>query len=189
MNEYPRFIEVNNAKYEINTDFRIALECDEIWKDNTIGDYEKILAVIYKLLGEKALDDIANDKLNVEKTLNLVIKYLQCGKNQDDLVNDEEPTLNFKQDIGYIRASFMSDYNIDLDKEKMHWWEFNDLLQGLTEDTILNRVRYVRQEPLKDKKGEELNRWIKIKKQYALKKEKTPQEIEMDKLWEEQMRK
>lgn len=121
MNEYPRFIEVNDTKYEINTDFRIALECDEIWKDNTIGDYEKILAVIYKLLGEKALDDIANDKLNVEKTLNLVIKYLQCGKNQDDLVNDEEPTLNFKQDIGYIRASFMSDYNIDLDREKMHW--------------------------------------------------------------------
>ena len=70
--------------------------------------------------------------------MKLIMKYLQCGEDEENI--DEESTMSFTQDIGYIKASFMSDYNIDLDKEKMSWWQFNDLLKGLTEDSILNRV-------------------------------------------------
>ena len=185
MNDYPKFIEVEGKKYPINTDFRIALECDDIFKDSTIGDYEKALAVIYKLFGEEALEDYKNQN----KIFKVAVKYLQCGKAPEDLVNDENPSMDFKQDIGFIRASFMSDYHIDLDEEKMHWWAFNDLLQGLTEGSILNRVRYIREEPLSDKKGKELDRWLKAKSQVALKKEKTAREEELDKIWEQKMRK
>ena len=116
MNNYPQFIQVEDKKYKINTDFKIALECDKIARDMSIGEYEKCLAIIYKLLGEEALKDHKHH----DKIMKLIMKYLQCGEDEENI--DEESTMSFTQDIGYIKASFMSDYNIDLDKEKMSWY-------------------------------------------------------------------
>lgn len=185
MNRYPEFIEVDLKKYKINTDFRIAIRCDEISRDDSIGEYEKCLAIIYLLLGEEALNDYDNHA----KFLKLLIKYLRCGKEINDNIQEKEPSMNYKQDIGYIKASFMSDYKIDLDKIEMHWWQFYDLLQGLTENSVLNRVRTIREEPLNDKKGKERQKWIDAKKQVELKREKNQKEKELDKYWEEQIRK
>lgn len=185
MIDYPEYIEVKGKKYKINTDFRVALECDSIARDSSIGEYEKCLAIIYKLLGDEGLK--AHEDHDV--IFKLIMKYLQCGKDINDLNNDKEPSMSFTQDQGYIKASFLSDYQMDLGKEHLHWWFFNDLLQGLTENCILNRVRYIREEPLSDKKGKELTRWQEAKKQVALKREKTEQEKELDKYWEEAIKK
>ena len=182
MNKYPEFIEVNNKKYKINTDFRIALQCDEIFKDETIGDYEKTLAIIYLLLGEEAL----KDHENYDKIIKLLTKYLLCGKTQQEITNDKEPSMDYKQDAGYIKASFLSDYGIDLDKTDICWWQFMDLLNGLTENSVLNRVRSIREEPLSDKKGKDRQKWEEMKKQVELKHEKTQREKELDEYWKSQ---
>lgn len=185
MNDYPKFIEVDGKQYPINSDYRVALEINEIWKNDTIGQYEKILATIYKLFGDEALEDTKHQ----DKIFNLAIKFLRCGKPIEDGENDEEPSMDFKQDASYIKSSFAYCYpQKDLTKY-MHWWEFYDLLKGLTEDCSLNKVRYIREESLKGKKGEELQRWIKMKEQVALKKEKTEREKELDKQWDELMKK
>lgn len=190
MNNYPDKIEVNNRRYFINTDFRIALECDRIARENgKKKQYETTLAIIYKLFGEKCLDDVLKEEIPIDQVVKLAEKYLWCGRAQEDLVNDKEPSMDFRQDMGYIRASFMSDYQIDLGNKKMHWWQFYELLQGLKESSVLNRVRYIREEPLKDKKGEELQRWVQMKKDVALKVEKTEEQKQLDKLFEERMKK
>jgi len=182
MNRYPEFLEIDGKQYKINTDFRLALKCDEIFRNETIGDYEKTLAIIYILLGEKALSDHENH----DAMIKLLTKYLLCGKEAEELSNDKEPSMSFKQDTGYIKASFMSDYKIDLDKTELHWWQFFDLLQGLTENSVLNRVRAIREESLSDKKGKERQKWEEAKKQVALKCEKTQKEKEMDEWWKSQ---
>lgn len=184
MNKYPEYIEANGKRYKINTDFRIALRCDEVARDDTIGDYEKVLAIIYMLLGDEGLKDYGN----YEKILNMLIRYLRRGKPLEENDN-KESSMDFKQDTGYIKASFMSDYSIDLDKIEMHWWAFYDLLQGLTENSVLNRVRAIREEPLSGKKGKELQKWQEMKKQVELKKEKTQKEKELDIYWENLFRK
>ena len=184
MNKYPEFIEIDNKRYKINTDFRLALKCDEVFRDETIGEYEKVMAIIFILLGEEGL----KDKENHEKIFKLLIKYLRHGKKNEDS-DDEEPSMDFKQDQGYIKASFLSDYSIDLDKTELNWWQFYDLLEGLKEDSILNRVRFIREEPLNDKKGKERERWEKLKKQVELKREKTTKEKELDDYWEKQLQK
>jgi hypothetical protein len=186
MNKYPKYVETNGKQFEINTDFRIALECSEISRNQAIGDNEKCLAIIYKLFGEKGLEDHENRY----KLFTLAIKYLKCGETtSDDTTNDKEPSMDFEQDEGYIKASFMSDYGIDLDKANLHWWQFNDLLKGLTEDCILNRVRYIREEPLTDKKGKELEKWKEMKKQVELRHVKTKEEKDLDDQWAKVMRK
>ena len=185
MNSYPEYIEIYNKRYKINTDFRIALKCDEIYRDDTICDYEKTLAIIYLLLGDEGL----KDTFNHEKMCELLVKYLLCGKTAEDLNDDSDPSMSFKQDTGYIKASFMSDYQIDLDNTNLHYWAFYDYLQGLTDDSVLNRVRMIREEPLSGKKGKEREKWEKAKKQVELKKEKTQREKELDAYWESQFKK
>lgn len=186
MKRYPKYIELCGKKYEINTDFRVALDCEIISRRDDIGEYEKMMAIVFKLFGEKAIED---HRL-IFAFFDLAIKYLKCGKDDEENNTCEKvPSMDFDQDQGYIKASFMSDYGIDLDKVEMHFWQFYDLLQGLTETSILNRVRSIREEPLSGKNGKSLENLKKAKEQVALKTKKTCTEKELDKLWESKMRK
>ena len=169
--KYPKFAEVNGHKYKINTDFRIALECDHIARDTTISDYERSLAIIYKLYGDEGL----NNSNNYEELLNKAVDYLKCGFDEIPDDNFEEENMDFEQDMWRIEASFQSDYKIDLENTKMHFWKFMRLMNGLTEDCILNRTRYVRDFDLKDiKDPKERKKWEKQKKLVALKKKERP---------------
>lgn len=167
---YPEYVKVNDKKYKINTDFRVAIECNEIANDETISDFERALAIIYKLFG----DDGINDTNNYEKLLELAQKYLSCGKEVVD--NNEEPDMDFIQDMDYIETSFMSDYSIDLANTEMHWWKFYNLMNGLSNSEmgnccVLNRVRNLRTYDTKDIKDQkELEKIKKAKEQVALKK-------------------
>lgn len=167
---YPKYAEVNGHRYKINTDFRVALECDHIARDTKISDYERSLAIIYKLYG----DDGLNNTNDYEELLNKAVEYLKCGFDEMPEDNSEE-NMNFEQDMWRIEASFQSDYNIDLENTKMHFWKFMRLINGLTEDCVLNRTRYVRDFDLNDiKDTKEKEKWRKQKELVALKKTKKP---------------
>ena len=166
----PEFVKIGDKKYKINTDFRVALECNKIAQDNDISDIERALAIIYKLYGDEGL----NDTENHNELLRLATKYLGLGKEVEK--RNEEPDMDFEQDMDYIETSFMSDYGIDLSKEKMHWWKFYNLINGLSNSElgnccVLNRVRNLRRfdaSTIKDSK--ERQRIIEAQKSVALKK-------------------
>lgn len=170
MIDYPEYVKVGDKKYKINTDFRTAIECDVIGRDNTIGDYERALAIIYKLFGDEGLDDADNHN----ELLRLAKKYLLCGNEMER--PEEEPNMSYEQDMDYIEASFMSDFRIDLSNSKMHWWKFNKLINGLSNSElgnccVLNRVRNLRDFDIKQIKDPKEKRKIqKAKEQVALKK-------------------
>ena len=176
--EYPKYVKVNDKKYEINTDFRIAIECNRIAEDTSIGDFERALAIIYKLFGDEGI----NAQDDYERLLELAIKYLSCGKEVSGS-SSEESDMDFIEDMDYIEASFMSDYNIDLTSVEMHWWKFYKLINGLSNSEmgnccVLNRVRNLRNFDTKDIKDQkEKERIEKAKKQVALKKNKKENKI------------
>ena len=150
MNSYPQFVEVNGRQYKINTDFRVAIECNRIAEDKTIGDLERALGVICTLFGQDALDN----PQDYEKLLKMAKKYLSCGI-EDIPVRDQKKDMDFIQDYSYIKTSFRSDYGIKLDEENMHLWEFMDLMNGLSNSElgnccILNRIRNLRNFDVKD---------------------------------------
>lgn len=190
MNSYPRFAEIKSIKYEINTDFRVALKCNEIANNSEIKDEERSLAIIYLLFGEQGL----NDYENWNSLLRIAIKFLSCGKEIEDEYDNEEKeeNMDYQQDWGYIRTSFFSDYAIDLYKEKMHWWRFYELLCGLSEKCILSRVRFIRDLDIGQiKDSAEREKWIKQKEMVALKQtknEKSSEEKRLDELFEKQLR-
>ena len=160
---YPEKIEVDGIQFALDTDFRTAIRCFEIIEDDSIDDYERALAIIYLLLG-----DIPRNT-DLQKVLKVLQKYLACG-NDKNRPSEERKDMDFIQDEKYIVASFMSDYHIDLSSnESMHWWHFINLLNGLTEECVLNKVREVRTCDLKDFKGKQREKMAKAKRQLALK--------------------
>ena len=177
---YPEYIEVNNKKYKINTDFKIAIKCNDISMDPNIEASEKILAIIYLLFGKEALEDIRKSNELVEQFGEKSLYYLQCGEksNKEDNKKEKEPDMDFIQDMPYIEASFMSDYGINLEESNMHWWKFYHLISGLSNSElgnccILNRIRNLRSMNLTDIKDPKERKKIKEAKEFfALKKHK-----------------
>ena len=185
----PEYVKIGDKKYKINTDFRVAIECNNIAQDDSIGNTERPLAIIYKLFGDEGLEN----PQDWEKLLELGIKYLSLGKDTSGVDNNNEIDMDFNEDMDYIEASFMSDYNIDLANTKMHWYKFYNLINGLSNSElgnccVLNRVRNLRTFDLSQiKDSKERERLAKAKEMVALKN--TKKEVELTKEQEESMNK
>lgn len=177
---YPKYVEVNGKRYKINTSYKYALKCNEIAEDENINDIERALGIIYVLFGEDALNDTENAPLLIEKAQ----KYLLCGQEPS---KEETRDMDFNQDFPLIRTSLRSDYGINLDKEDLHWWEFYELVNGLSSSDIgncciLNRVRNLRNFDLNDIKDfKEKEKIRKAKESVALKKKKKVYQNEQQK--------
>lgn len=168
---YPEYVDIEGKLYKINTDFRIAIECQKVAEDKNIGDYERALAIIYLLFGDTGIDSVKD----YDKLLELGKKYLLCNEEYDQKSN-EKPDMDYEQDMPYIEASFQSDYGIWLPDIEMHWWKFNRLINGLSNSEmgnccILNRVRNLRNYDAKQiKDNKERKKIIDAQKRVELKR-------------------
>ena len=184
----PQYVKVDDKLYKINTDFRVALECNNIAEDKTIGDYERALAIIYKLFGEDGLDC-----KNQNKLLELAMKYLLLGREQNSLKNEphDKYELDFNKCIGLIKASFKFDYKYDpYELEYLHWYDFYNDLESLSTSEfgnccILNRVTSIlNQEPKEIKDNKQRQKLIEAQKLLSQKYCKQ-EEVKMTKEQEE----
>ena len=187
---YPKYAQVGDRKYEINTSFKVAIKCNEVAQDESIDDTERGLAIIYLLFGEKGLK--SNDK---KELLEKAKKYLSCGQELEK--TNEKPDMDFVEDYALIKTSFRSDYGIKLDEEDLHWWEFMELMNGLSNSEmgnccVLNRVRNLRNFNLNEiTDSKERAKIKKAKEQVALKKDKihlTKEQEESERLFFEKIR-
>lgn len=164
----PQYVKVDDKLYKINTDFRIALECNNIAEDNSIGDLERAMAIIYKLFGENGLDCENQNKL-----LELAMKYLLLGSDKKELKNENKDKyeLDFNKCIGLIKASFKFDYKYDpYELEYLHWYDFYNDLESLSTSEfgnccILNRITSIlNQEPKEIKDNKQRQKLIEAQK-------------------------
>lgn len=146
IDEYPTHAMIDGKLYQINTDYRYALECFKIINNNSISDIERAIAIVSVLFGK--LDEkgnVTNIPENLEVALQKATIFLSCGETEEDEdIKKQKKDMDFEYDKSYIKASFMSDYGIDLAEEDIHFWKFCELISGLTENSILNRVRDLR---------------------------------------------
>lgn len=176
----PQYVKVDDKLYKINTDFRVALECNKIAEDSSIGNLERAMAIIYKLFGEDGLDCENQNRL-----LELGMKYLLLGREQNSLKNEphDKYELDFNKCIGLIKASFKFDYKYDpYELKYLHWYDFYNDLESLSTSEfgnccILNRiVSILEQEPkeIKDSKQREklIDAQKLLKEKYCKKEEK-----------------
>lgn len=110
----------------------------------------------------RMMDVLARDDLMPKAREYLALKCLtRRPKNVHDVLTavkgilfEQRPTRNqqkvtsFEQDAGLIRAAFRQEYGIDLYREKLHWIEFSELLQGLPEGNRYSEVVGIRARPM-----------------------------------------
>lgn len=167
---YPYYAEIDNKQYKINTDYKVALACFKTIDDEDIDDVTRAYALITLLFGV----DVEFKDMN--KAMDIVKTYLMCGKTYDEQ-NDAPADIDFEQDSGLIQASFMADYKIDLETTDMHWWKYCDLISGLTEKTVLSKVRDLRNFNINElKDSNERIKMAKAKDKVALKIKRSKKE-------------
>lgn len=162
---YPTKMKVNGVVYDIDTNYKTALSCFKAINDANLKDLERALVVVTLLLGEKVpLED-------TYEALEKCAVYLRCGREENP--NDDEIDMDYFQDERAIRTSIRQCYHINLNtEENIHWWEYNELIEGLTEETLLSKIREIRNWDLSQEKDPKTRERIrKAKEQVALKKQ------------------
>lgn len=82
-----------------------------------------------------------------------------------------EKVTSFEQDAGLIRAAFRQVYGIDLFTERLHWFQFTELLQNLPEGNRYEEILGIRSRPMPapTKYNQKEREWLmKAKQQCAL---------------------
>jgi len=138
----PESIEYNGVKYLLKLYFnRVLMFFDLFNKDSILNDSDK-----YEIGFEWFTENEGSllSAFEKEEFVNLIIqKYVIISRRSD---NGSKKIVDFAQDSAYIYASFMSDYNIDLlnEHDKLHWWKFRALFDGLSENSIIKRIMQIR---------------------------------------------
>ena len=185
----PEYVKIKDKLYKINTDFRVALDCNKIATDKNIGDYERALAIIYKLFGEQGLDCENKDRL-----IELGMKYISFGNEQNSLKthSDKKFEIDFEKCKGLIQSSFKFDYKYDpYELEYLHWYDFYNDLENLSTSEfgnccILNRIiAILNQDASKIKDNKDRTNLLKAQKELKERYCTIKQEQQMTKEQEE----
>lgn len=178
-NKLPLSITVNKTEYEINTDFRYFIELENIIKKG--ADKQKIFEFMFKLV--PFFYKIVELDL-VEEATEEIIKFYLCGKeyDQDDTtVSKSNPNqiYDYEQDEQYIWGAYYTQYKIDLNTAKIHWWKFKAMWNCLDSELIFSKIRSYRAYTGTDKNLLELKKIYKLResKENKERKKKIIEEI------------
>lgn len=159
-------VRIDGQEYEINTDFKVWMEIEQIFFDREISDETRlaeILVLAYPVLPPSPIEAVRR------------LLWFYSGGDEDGRVSGAEtaeirlPLYNLMRDFDYIWASFLSEFGIDLTKEPLHWWKFKTLLGCLGENTQFARVvgyRCMDISAIKDKSAKRF--YEKMKKKYSI---------------------
>lgn len=174
----PETVRIDGLNYPINTDFRASILFEELMNDYELDNKEKIIAALklyYPILPN-----------NLSEALEQALWFYSCGKydgNTSKEQDEEEsktlkrPVYSFEHDAPLIYAAFYSQYLIDLQKEKLHWWQFRALFDGLKDDhRFVQIVGYRSMEITSKMSAEQANFYRKMQKKYELPLPKNLQE-------------
>ena len=154
---FPTAVVVGGAGYDVNTDFRTALNIMEAWEDPGLTWLDKQDVTLALLYG----DNIPPDPV---EAFDMARFFLDCGEEPKPKEEDSEDLgrlYSFTYDGKYIYSAIHMTHGIDLDAVKyMHWWKFCYLLQDLSEDCYFQRMIYLRAQKARGKlTKEEKEEW------------------------------
>ena len=134
----PKGVKVGKRFYKCNFDFRNVLRMMEIMQRDdiypTARDYLCAKCLISRRIALKTASDVYNALIDV-----LFEKRPETG---------EKRLTSFEQDAPLIRAAFRQVYGIDLYRDKLTWFEFKELMQGLPDGNRYEEVMGIRARPM-----------------------------------------
>lgn len=151
IDELPETISINNNEYPINTSFRVGIMFSQLL-DEVKDPAEFQLYALRLYFDEKYKREL----LNKQDTIKEIVWFFNCGFREDErklkyiqenniVLPPSERYYDYDYDADSIYASFIYDYGIDLqDIENLHWWKFNAMLRGLSDETRFKKILHIR---------------------------------------------
>lgn len=187
----PTSIRVDGEDYLIDMSFDNVLKMFDLIKQKNVNGNQKLTLCMQLLFPHLRMDGLKKlNKDDMMKWINVFNQVFEHLFNSDieeperDLKGNimpkrkketKEQFLSLQQDVPYIYASFMHQYKIDLFEErgKLHWYKFKWLLDGLDDNTKLQKVISIRRSELpKGSKNQKARKEMsEAKRIYALKGE------------------
>ena len=178
----PKTITIDGKEYPIKTDFRVWLEFDRVISAE-IEETEKLVKIITLCLDKEKGAVLPP---NCWVLLAELFKFYATDfykKNEKNTENDNissVPCFDFEYDGESVFAAFYEQYGIDLiDIPYLHWWKFQALFKGLSEESRIMKIigyRNVDMNDIKDKNMKKM--YQKLKDAYALPDTRTDEEKE-----------
>ena len=150
--------------YPIDSDFQTGIQVYWILEDPELDNHEKLIQAARLLFIDRkpeSLNELAD-----------AIMWFLHGWETDNPPKDRNstPVLDFQMDQWRIWVAFKSQFQIDLNRQKLHFWVFMVLLNNL-EECSLTRVEEIRGKKLTGKMtAEERKYYARAKEVYAIKK-------------------
>lgn len=163
-NKLPHSVSLNGEKFIINTDFRIFVdfeyEMQEIDRNIAVN---KVLKRFYP-----AFSIIKNKNL-LSEAVNKFLWFYHCDKEEVEEIKKnantkkvEGSTFSYRYDDQYIWGAFKMYFNVDLTKDKIHWWKFKAMWNSIPSDSEFNKIKGYRSYTGKDKDLKQLKEYYKL---------------------------
>lgn len=169
-----------NKEYDIDLAFDTVLTVYDVLFDDRLREIDKASLNLRIVLGEQEYEESKTIDLwnciyesfihiEAEKAVEYDLEGNPMPVQDDD--GSDVKALDLEEDAEYIYASFRQAYGINLFEErgKMHWNEFQSLLNGLPENTIMQKIISIRLwKPSKNDDSEHKKHMRNLQKKYAL---------------------
>lgn len=181
-------IEFEGSVYPLDLAFDNVLDVLDTISDKSLMAWEKVDLALNLLVGES--------NLTFEKQMELweliLNRHIQIGSQEKVIYDlegnpmptpkssDDKKSMDLVQDAKYIYASFRQiGINLFEEQGKMHWEEFQAILESLPDDTILPKIVQIRNwSPSKGESEKEKERMRELQAKYSLSKESS--EVDAD---------
>ena len=181
LDELPK-ITPNN--YKINTSYKQGIKFELLMQDNELQKEEKVMLALALFYDKKEINQIKTPE-ELQKRINDILWFYKCNKieqnNKGVNARKEKQIYSYEFDADKIYSAFMQQYNVDLQKTDLHWWQFRSMFESLTDATQIVEItgyRAIDLSKIKDK--EEKKRYKELKKIYALPDMRTQEQKEND---------
>ena len=139
--EYPTSVQVDGKTYQLDLSYDNVLRVLDIQDDHILTAVDRIEAQCVLLLA-RGVRDIPPTLQERQRLLNAVFELFPKSENSTG-----ERYIDFHQDAQMIRTAFFR-IGIDLLKDRIHIFQFLELLADLPSDTALMRTVEIRQKPI-----------------------------------------
>lgn len=181
LDELPK-ITPNN--YKINTSYKQGIKFELLMQDNELQKEEKVMLALALFYDKKEINQIKTPE-ELQKRINDILWFYKCNKigqnNKGVNARKEKQIYSYEFDADKIYSAFMQQYNVDLQKTDLHWWQFRSMFESLTDKTQIVEImgyRAIDLSKIKDK--EEKKRYKELKRIYALPDMRTQEQKESD---------
>ena len=166
----PKIIIIDGVKTPVDPDFRIMCEYSEAVSRN---DSSGLAGIASRFFFAGLPEGVTEKAAAMAMTDFYAAGLAPGGGKKSSGLENLEPSFDFEEDEAYFFAAFLSEYGIDLNTVKLHWFDFCALFRGLPDECRLKRIISIRSESLSDIKSPgEKARVRRLKGIFALKRKK-----------------